>query len=641
MPQSTGIAKSLYIVYPSLWGSFLLILLILKVTWFTSRGKLATQMGKNHMAFPKPNVPYYDYGVQYILATEPSFCEDMKTYEKWGLCQPIQPGKIGAIHSRLGIEKEGKDNTTFEYKSFDFSNIKVGEVWSSQRQQAYVANGGFGYFRPSLIEKTASELKHMGVEWVPGFPNQNAKIININRRKDGKWNLKAKDGTIFGPYDVVIGGFSQHCLTDPFLLSGKKDAQPMLECLRRVEFNQLVVMQVEFPRSVRASFTMAFINPIIPSSTSASFEDIITSYLTTRRNLIKMESLLRLVDITVDVNVGKHIKPYRAQDPELWTLVSTAHFAETQFHTNPKGYRKIAEKHMLADFAKILGKRVEDLGRYKINRINHWEDAVPVTVPTPPTKSSRQQSRNSNMKGCTGNNNGMVAHRDLHNDSLLHHGCYDLACGYLFDTNAMLAWCGDFCVAPSVEGAALSGRKAANAVVKELSSKARTMMSGEYQNEYVEYNVYGDIYDDKISSIKSLDSETFSPTSSPAASVAAPCRLPSNKSLWPTYQSICSSSFPLSASSSTPTSTAAEVVTTIAHTDIGSFPLKCCGLMDHFTHTNLVPSAVGGYKKKIAKYGAGRQMGRVQESSRGSARNTYSRNRSKSRGLGRGGGGRS
>mmetsp|Transcript_41543 Transcript_41543/g.66797 ORF Transcript_41543/g.66797 Transcript_41543/m.66797 type:complete len:268 (+) Transcript_41543:383-1186(+) len=267
---------------------------------------------------------------------------------------------------------------------------------------------------------------------------------------------------------------------------------------------------------------------------------------------------------------------------------------------------------MLADFAKILGKRVEDLGRYKINRINHWEDAVPVTVPTPPTKSSRQQSRNSNMKGCTGNNNGMVAPRDLHNDSLLHHGCYDLACGYLFDTNAMLAWCGDFCVAPSVEGAALSGRKAANAVVKELSSK-----------------------------IKSLDSETFSPTSSPAASVAAPCRLPSNKSLWPTYQSICSSSFPLSASSSTPTSTAAEVVTTIAHTDIGSFPLKCCGLMDHFTHTNLVPSAVGGYKKKIAKYGAGRQMGRVQESSRGSARNTYSRNRSKSRGLGRGGGGRS
>eukprot|EP00439_Symbiodinium_sp_Y106_P047212 s440_g6.t1 len=72
-----------------------------------------------------------------------------------------------------------------------------------------------------------------------------------------------------------------------------------------------------------------------------------------------------------------------------------------------------ATEKLLASLGRLLK---VDVWQYKpqINRINHWEDGLPSN--TPPAS-----------KGC------------------------------LFDAKEGLGWCGDFCVAPGVEGAARSG----------------------------------------------------------------------------------------------------------------------------------------------------------------------------------------
>jgi len=102
--------------------------------------------------------------------------------------------------------------------------------------------------------------------------------------------------------------------------------------------------------------------------------------------------------------------------PEHWTFLSTAMFAEREFNTNPKGYRRIAEARIFDAFARLLGLS-NGLSKFgpSVNRINHWEDGLPAT--TPP-----------NSRGC------------------------------LFDADVGLGWVGDFCVMPGVQGAALSGQ---------------------------------------------------------------------------------------------------------------------------------------------------------------------------------------
>jgi len=168
--------------------------------------------------------------------------------------------------------------------------------------------------------------------------------------------LQTKEGKTIGPFDFVVGGFAQHCLTDPFLLSGGDATKSMLSCLRRVESNQLIVMQVSF-------------SPPLPSD-NAPF---------TAAHVIGEECLSFIANNSKKPHQDQQL---RRNSSESWTLISTASFAEREFNTNPNGYRKISEEKMLAALSRILQiPNLRTKHNPKINRINHWEDGVSANIP--------------------------------------------------------------------------------------------------------------------------------------------------------------------------------------------------------------------------------------------------------------------
>lgn len=80
---------------------------------------------------------------------------------------------------------------------------------------------------------------------------------------------------------------------------------------------------------------------------------------------------------------------------------------------------------MFAALARVLGVRNLAAHMPRVNRINHWEDGLAMKMPP-------------DSRGC------------------------------LLDVEVGLGWCGDFCVAPGVQGAALSGRAMAETLAAYL-----------------------------------------------------------------------------------------------------------------------------------------------------------------------------
>merc|ERR1719491_2480583 len=191
-----------------------------------------------------------------------------------------------------------------------------------------------------------------------GFPNQKKKIQGLSKNSEGKWMLQTKEGETVGPFDFVVGGFAQHCLTDPFLLSGGDATKSMLSCLRKVESNQLIVMQVSFSPplpSKNAPFTAAHV----------SGEDCL-SFVANNSKKPHQDQKFRTDNNSI----------------ESWTLISTANFGEREFNINTNGYRNIAEEKMLAALSRILNiSNLRSKHNPKINRINHWEDGLSANVP--------------------------------------------------------------------------------------------------------------------------------------------------------------------------------------------------------------------------------------------------------------------
>jgi len=298
-----------------------------RVTLCTSRPKLATQVGPKNQYIPKNGEPFYDYGVQYINPREDIFSTEVQRWTDLGFCTRLGEHEIGTVSFRDGFQSFGDHG-----------------------EGSFVGNGGMGILMTNLIQQAGEEY-NSSLEVLSGFPNQKNKISSLSKTSTG-WMLHTKDGKGVGPFDAVIGGFAQHCLTDPFLLSGGAPAEGMLDCLRRVESNQLIAMQVSFNPPLKAPFTAAHVH----GEESLSF--------------ISNNSRKPHQD-------GK----IKSGDRQCWTLISSASFGEREFNTNKKGYRKIAEEEMLAALQRILG--ITNLGVHdpKINRVNHWEDGVSANMP--------------------------------------------------------------------------------------------------------------------------------------------------------------------------------------------------------------------------------------------------------------------
>ncbi|CAK0910175.1 unnamed protein product [Prorocentrum cordatum] len=345
-----------------------------RITLCTSRGKLATQTGPKNGSIPQAGKPFFDYGCQYFTATDQWFQEQVGRWEKAGFVTALAGNQIGMLSEANG-----------------FKPVLGGKCW--------VGNGGMGPMLAKVIEDIKQEFPGI-VEHVAGFPESSMAVKSLSKTSN-TWRLGTLGGKQLGPFDFVIGGFAQHVLTDPFLLSGGQVCQKMLQCLRRVESNQLIPIQVCFEGDpLPAAFTAAHVYG----------EDCLSFVCNNSRK---------------PQQSGKDGTP----GPQHWTLLSTAKFAETEFNTNPKGYKRSAQDGMLGALSRVLG--VTDLAKHRpvINRINHWEDGLATNAPP-------------DSKGC------------------------------LFDVEAGLGWCGDFCVSPGIQGAALSGRAMATTLSSYIGAQS-------------------------------------------------------------------------------------------------------------------------------------------------------------------------
>ena len=343
------------------------------ITLCTSRSKFTTQMGPRNQTPPRPGEPFFDYACQYITAGDPWFAAELERWMHLGVASALSDGAVGTL-------------TAAGFKPL------------ASNGPCLVGNGGMWPMMTRLLDDAAASSAH--VDLVSGFPDERQRVVGLSKAADG-WSLATKGGGTLGPFDIVVGGFAQHVLTEPFLLSGGEHSAAMLRCLRRVEHNQIIAMQV------------AFDGPPLPAKfTAAHCDDDVLSFAC--NNSRKPHQ---------DGSAAKEV----GQANEHWTLLSTAGFAEREFSRNHKGYRAAAEVEMLSSLGRLLNVDIRE-HRPRINRINHWEDALPVV--TPPGR----------------------------------HGC-------LFDASVGLGWCGDFCVAPNAQGGALSGRAMASVLERFVGSQ--------------------------------------------------------------------------------------------------------------------------------------------------------------------------
>lgn len=348
-----------------------------RISWFTFRGKMASQMsGAGVKTICQAGQPYHDYGCQFFTAQDPDFEAEVLRWSKLGCCQAMPDGSVGVI--------DGRDGFT-----------------AYAGQPCWVGNGGMAPMMSALVTQTVDEFDDV-IEHFPGFPNERNKVQSCSKI-DECWSLTTQGGRCHGPFDVVVGTFSH--ITSSFLASAPCAA--IRKCLRQMECNEIIAMQVIFDLPLNTDFALAHVR---------HHPD--------------------LCFVSNNSRKPQQCGSMGTPGPQHWTLLSTAHFAEREVRTNPKGYRRSAERRMLGALAQLLG--LSSLEEYhpRVQRINHWDSALHTR--TPP-----------NSRGC------------------------------LFDLKERIGWCGDFCVAPCVEGAFLSGTSMAQEIAAYWTKTHVLLESGD------------------------------------------------------------------------------------------------------------------------------------------------------------------
>jgi len=286
----------------------------------------------------------------------------------------------------------------------------------------WVGNGGMGPMLEALTFQTRDEFADCGLEHVSGYPEVQQQVVSIHRDENKKkWLLNTEKKTRqFGPYDYVIGGFSHPKRTDPFLKDGGEATKPMMNFLQGVKYNQFFALQVVLEKGLEDEAIKSL------SACHVLNHDVLSFVADNSKKPHQKKYTPKKNSSVTNKNKKPHI-----------TLISTAQFAKK----NQKCNRKIIQDKMLGSFGNlILKKSLKSLRtefQPKIHRLNYWQDG-------------RCVNTIDGDKGC------------------------------LFDSSVNLGWCGDFCVDPSVDGAAQSGVSVAKFCLEKIEY---SMLNGTTKND--------------------------------------------------------------------------------------------------------------------------------------------------------------
>jgi len=270
----------------------------------------------------------------------------------------------------------------------------------------WVGNGGMGPMLEKLTIQTREEFAGQGLEHVSGFPEVERQVTSTHRDENTqKWFLNTKrQACEFGPFDYVIGCFGHPKRTDPFLKPGGDAAKPMMEFLKGVKYNQFFALQIILEKGLDSEEIKNL------SGCHILNHDVISFVADNSKKPHQIE---------VQDGVREN-----GQKPHI-TIISTANFAKQ----NQKANRKMVQDRIMESFANLIAKETTRQGleskfQPKIHRLNFWGDGRCVKV---------------------------VDGTD-----------------FLFDTSVNLGWCGDFCVGPSVDSAAISGASVAEFCINDI-----------------------------------------------------------------------------------------------------------------------------------------------------------------------------
>jgi len=280
----------------------------------------------------------------------------------------------------------------------------------------WVGNGGMGPMLEKLTIQTREEFMGRGLEHVSGFPEVERQVISTHRDEHTqKWFLNTK---------------RQSCEFGPYdyvigCFGHPKRTDPFLK-----PGGHAAKPMMEFLKGVKYNQFFALQIVLEKGCDSEEIKNLSGCHIL-NHDVISFvaDNSKKPHQIKVQDGVSTN-----RQKPHI-TIISTAHFAQQ----NQRADRKMVQARMMDSFANLIAKEsrqgLQSKFQPKIHRLNFWQDGRCVKV---------------------------VDETD-----------------FLFDTSVNLGWCGDFCVGPSVDGAAISGTSVAEFCINDIKQSLNGQISKE------------------------------------------------------------------------------------------------------------------------------------------------------------------
>jgi len=315
---------------------------------------------------------------------------------------------MSPVSTVLRNELERWQELGFVGNEFDVSVLNANDAnpkMTKLEEPGWVGNGGMGPMLERLTIQTRDEFAGRGLEHVSGFPEVECQVISAHRdEKTEKWFLNTK---------------RQECEFGPYdyvigCFGHPKRTDPFLK-----PGGDAAKPMMEFLKGVKYNQFFALQFVLEKGFDSEEIKNLSGCHIL-NHDVISFVADNSKKPHQTEVQDGARTN---VQKPHI-TIISTAHFAKQ----NRKANRKVVQDRMLDSFANLIAKEsrqgLQSKFQPKIHRLNYWGDGRCVKV----------------VEGTD----------------------------FLFDTSVNLGWCGDFCVGPSVDGAAVSGASVAEFCINDI-----------------------------------------------------------------------------------------------------------------------------------------------------------------------------